>query len=778
MRLKRCVNQLSDAIVHVSYSYDTEPVNDSILIDDEFRPSAFDKKIYRKTIRGINFVFNGKKVLSQTRASLVKKDIYRYVIDGEPIVKKKMTANGEVSYIENAKQEYERSSYEGVLEFKVGKSELLLGLGQYEDGVFDYRNRTEYLYESNMRIAVPFLITTGHYAIFIDSESNMVYSCENNKVTFTIDTTKSLSYYVILGENPEIILSRFQKLTGKASMMPRWAFGYVQSKERYQSSKELLEIANEFRNREIPIDCLVQDWYTWEEGLWGEKIFDKKRYPDLLGTVDELHKKNIKFMVSVWPNMNPESSNYNEFVQRNQLLPNSNVYDAYDESGRELYFKQCREEILAAGTDAFWCDNAEPFSDADWSGIYRKPESERYQVVVEESKKSMEWERLNSYGLYHAKGIYENWRKWIPDKRVMNLTRSGYASGQKYGTVLWSGDICAKWETMCNQIVEGVKTGLCGIPYWTLDIGAFFVVKDKYENRGCNNTSYDPLWFWDGDYNDGVEDLGYRELYTRWLQFGAFLPIFRSHGTDTPREPWQFGDKGDIFYETIVKFIRLRYRLMPYIYSLGAKAHRESYILMRSFAFDFYDDATALMTTDEYMFGDAFLVAPVLEPMYYDVNSVVLEGKRKERRVYLPNSAKWYDFWTNQIYDGGQYLDIDAPIEKMPVMVKAGSVIPFSEDMQYADENAGKVKCIRIYDGADGTFDLYNDAGDGYGFEKGEYSLIHIEYNYKKRELTLGSAEGNYPVQDSFCIQLVKEDGEVEEKNVLYSGKEICYTIN
>ena len=551
----------------------------------------------------------------------------------------------------------------------------------------------------------------------------------------------------------------------------------MQSKERYQSSEELLNIANEFRNRDIPIDCIVQDWYTWKEGLWGEKIFDKKRYPDLPGTVGELHKKNIKFMVSVWPNMNPESSNYKEFVQRNQLLPNSNVYDAYDESGRELYFKQCQEEILAAGTDAFWCDNAEPFSDADWSGIHRKPESERYRVVVEESKKSMEWERLNSYGLYHAKGIYENWRKKIPNKRVVNLTRSGYVSGQKYGTILWSGDICAKWETIRNQIVEGMKVGLCGIPYWTLDIGGFFVVKDKYENRGCNNTSQNPLWFWDGDYNDGVEDLGYRELYTRWLQFGAFLPVFRSHGTDTPREPWQFGDKGEIFYDTIVKFIRLRYQLMPYIYSLGAKAHRESYIMMRSFAFDFSDDRMALVTTDEYMFGDAFLVAPVLRPMYYDVNSVILQEDRKVRRVYLPIGAKWYDFWTNQMYAGGQYIDVDAPIEKKPVMVKAGSIIPFSQDIEYADKDKGAVSYIRIYDGANGTFDLYNDSGDGYGFESGEYSLIHMEYSYENHELTLESAEGKYPVQVSFGIQLVKEDGTVEEKKFTYNCKKRRYEI-
>lgn len=683
-----------------------------------------------------------------------------------------MTANGEVSYIENAEQKYERSSYEGILEFEVGSEELLLGLGQYEDGVFDYRNCTEYLYESNMRIALPFLITTNNYAVFIDSESNMIYSCENNKVTFSIDTTENLSYYVIFGETIDDILKHFQELTGEASMLPRWTFGYVQSKERYHSSRELLEVADEFRNRNIPIDCIVQDWYSWDEGLWGEKIFDKKRYPDLPKTVADLHSKNIKFMVSVWPNMNPESDNYREFAEADQLLPNSNVYNAYDEAARNMYFKQCQQEILAADTDAFWCDNAEPFSDADWSGYYKKPEKERYQVVVDESKKSIKWEQLNSYGLYHAKGIYENWRNTIPQKRVVNLTRSGYVSGQKYGTILWSGDICAKWETMRNQIVEGVKTGLCGIPYWTLDIGAFFVVKDKYENRGCNNTSYEPLWFWNGDYDDGVQDLGYRELYTRWLQFGTFLPIFRSHGTDTPREPWQFGSEGDVFYDTIVKFIRPRYQLMPYIYSLAAKAHRNSYIMMRSLVFDFNEDVNALRTTDEYMFGDAFLISPVLNAMYYGVNSEELKNTNKERSVYLPNGTKWYDFWTNQIYDGGSTINVYAPIDRMPIMVKAGSIIPFSEDIQYADQNMGEVNCIRIYDGADGSFDLYNDAGDGYDYEKGEYSLIHMEYCDERKELTFSAVKGSYPTQNVFHVQFVKEDGTIGETEVVYLGKE------
>ena len=762
MELKRYIKQLSDKIVQVYYSTEEGSSYKSYLIAKDFSAQQYDEQIYLEEIEGIKFLYKGACVLKQEKASLCKKDVYKYVIDGEPVIKKKLTANGEVSYIENARQEPERTSYEGQLTFQVGKDELLLGLGQYEDGVFDYRNRTEYLYESNMRIAIPFLITTGNYAIFIDSESNMIFNSNNEEVTFTIATTKELSYYVILGENTDDILKQFHLLTGKASMMPRWMFGYIQSKERYHSAEDLLETAKEFRDRKIPIDCLVQDWYTWEEGLWGEKIFDKKRYPDLPDTVKRLHDDHFHFMVSVWPNMSPDGENYAEFAKVGKLLPNSNVYDAFDEEARNLYFRQCQDEILAAGTDAFWCDNAEPFSDADWSGIHKKPENERYQVVVDESKKSMEWERLNSYGLYHAKGMYENWRKSIKDKRMVNLTRSGYASSQQYGTILWSGDITAKWETMRKQIVEGVKAGLSGVPYWTLDIGGFFVVKDKYENRGCNSTSTEPLWFWDGDYNDGVEDMGYRELYTRWIQFGAFLPIFRSHGTDTPREPWQFGEKGDMFYDVIVKYIRLRYQLMPYIYSLAAKAHRDAYTMMRSLAFDFADDAEALQAVAEYMFGDAFLVAPVLEPMYYEADSKALSDVKKVRKVYLPKGTKWYDFWTNQVYEGGQYIEAEADIDKMPIFVKAGAIIPFSADMEYADERNGEVSFIRVYEGADGTFELYNDSGDGYAYEEGEFSLLTIKYFDDKKEILFEKRVENYPMQKTVTIQRIKPDATEE----------------
>lgn len=733
--MNRVYEKLSDEMIHVYYPLQVSA--DSEMYDEE----------------PVEFTWNNECVLRQSGVRFTPKTEYKYVSEDSGF-KKKMTANGEVLYTEAMRRVPGRELYCVDLEFDIGESELLLGLGQYEDGTFDHRNLTQYLYESNMRIAIPFLVTTGHYAILIDSESCMVFKSEGNKVHFIIDSAESFSYYVFLSEDIKGLIKNYYMLTGKPSMLPRWAFGYIQSRERYENSEQLETVAGSFRERDIPIDCIVQDWFSWEDGLWGEKKFDKKRYPNLKGTIDRLHDNNIHFMVSIWPNMSSDSENYREFAAEDMLLPNSNVYNAFDENARHIYWRQCWEEIMESGTDALWCDNAEPFSDADWSGENKKPEEDRYLVVTDTSKKSMSWDRINSYGLYHARGIYENWRKSYPDKRVVNLTRSGYTGIQKYGTILWSGDITATYDTLRKQIVEGINMNLTGMPYWTLDIGGFFVVNDKYENRGCNDTAHLPLWFWHGDYNDGVEDKGYRELYVRWLQFGTFLPIFRSHGTDTPREPWQFGDKGDIFYDTITYYIKLRYSLMPYLYSLGAAAYLDGEVIMRSLALDYADDEHALNVTDEYLLGPSLLVAPVYKPMYYLPNSVLIEDSPKSRSVYLPKGNGWYDFYTGKYYEGGSLIEADAPLEKIPVFVREGSILPFSDDISYADEDGGRVGRIRVYEGRDCSFKIYFDKGDGYDYEAGEYSILELKYSEENQQLTI-SKTGDYPVDESFDVEFI-----------------------
>ena len=740
MKMDRIVEKISEEIIHVTYSG---------LVEES-------EKICEQT--PVDFKWKEKTVIRQTKVCFTPHTLYRYEAKKNSL-SKKMTANGEVSYAESMNAVPNGSSFCVDLCFEIGDDELLLGMGQFEDGIMDHRDHTEYLYESNMRIAIPFLVTTGHYGILIDSESSMIFSSSGSKISFTIDSAHILSYYVFLSENISGLVKCYYRLTGMPSMLPRWAFGYIQSKERYKTGNELLQTASRFRKGGIPIDCIVQDWYSWEEGLWGEKKFDKKRYPDLPGTVRALHDMDIHFCVSIWPNMSPESENYSEFARSKKLLPNSNLYDAYDEEAKDIYWGQVCEEIMAAGTDALWCDNAEPFSDADWSGETKKAEKERYDVVTETSKRSMDWERLNSYGLYHAKGIYENWRKTYPQKRVVNLTRSGYTGIQSLGAILWSGDITATFDTLRRQIVEGIRAGLSGIPYWTLDAGGFFVVNDKYENRGCNDTEHKPLWFWKGDYNDGVSDMGYRELYVRWLEFAAFLPVFRSHGTDTPREPWHFGKKGDAFYDAILSSIKMRYRLMPYIYSLGAAAHFNGEAIMRSLIMDYPEDKNVYSVTDEYLFGPSLLVAPVYTPMYYLPDSVPLENTKKSRDVYLPAGNGWYNLHTGKYHEGGSMVSADAPIDRIPVFVREGSVIPLSSDMDFADERGGNPDLIRVYEGRDGKFTLYLDEGDGYGFENGEYSLADLTYSEKNHSVSV-SKKGNYPMTDDLTIEYIKRPSE------------------
>ncbi len=370
---------------------------------------------------------------------------------------------------------------------------------------------------------------------------------------------------------------------------------------------------------------------------------------------------------------------------------------------------------------------------------------ERFQLVGGEHKKYLDPAVANAFALEHAKGIYENQRKDREDMRVLNLTRSGYASGQKYAAMLWSGDTCADWKNLKIQIVEGLNMGLSGYPYWTLDIGAFFTVADKWQNRGCGcNTDPEPKWFWQGKYNEGVKDKGYCELYTRWLQMGTFLPMFRSHGTDTPREIWNFGEKGTMFYDAIEKFIKLRYHFMPYIYSLAGAVHFEDYTIMRSLLFDFPEDREARKVENEFMFGPSLLICAVTEPMYYGPESTVL-NREKTWECYLPAGTIWYDYWTNEKYEGGQYVKVETPIDRIPIFVKAGAIIPVADGLVYAEQEPEKPVQIIVYPGADGEFVLYEDEGNNYNFENGAYATTRFQWKDAAGQLVNGRREGSFP---------------------------------
>lgn len=688
----------------------------------------------------------GKRLLQEGEKNLTDITLMKYQLEGEkPIIDHVHTVDGERNFIRNLVKRKDREAYRGKLGFRFLPEEGIYGLGQGEEGIYNYHGHTQYLYQHNMRIPMPFFASDNGYGILADCGSLMTFESQETESHFFFDAIEQMEYYLIAGDCMDEIIKGFRFLTGKARLLPKWAYGYLQSKEAYKNQQELVDVTAEYRRRQVPLDGIIQDWCSWEDGNWGEKILDPKRYPDMKAANEEINQMHVHTMVSIWPTMTSGGKNYKEMEEKGHLLTDFTTYDAFSEEARRIYFDQAKRELFDKGFEAWWCDSSEPFTGSDWNGPEKREPWERYQLVGTDHKKYLGALRANTYALFHSRGIYENQRKLTEEKRVLNLTRSGYPSTQKYGTVLWSGDTSASWETLATQVKEGLNMAMSGIPYWTLDIGGFFTVHKKWENRGCGcNQDPSMKWFWKGDYEEGVKDLGYRELYTRWLQFAVFLPIFRAHGTDTPREIWQFGEKGTPFYDAIEKAIRLRYALMPYIYSLAAQVYFEDATIMRSLLFDFSEDETAKGIWDEFLFGKNLLICPVLKPMYYEKENKKIE-KEKSRCCYLPEGSVWYDFWTDKKYTGGQWITVESPIDQIPVFVKAGTILPLSKGIQYADEQPEEGLEIRIYPGADGTFTLYEDAGNGYGFEKGEYALTKFCWDDQGKKLTKEERKGNYP---------------------------------
>jgi alpha-D-xyloside xylohydrolase len=568
-------------------------------------------------------------------------------------------------------------------------------------------------------------------------------------------------------------------------MLPKWAFGFAQSKERYVNAKELVDVVREYRRRKIPLDLIVLDWKSWPNGAgWGQKNFDPLRFPDPKALTDELHSLGARLMVSIWPIMTGECPNQRELQERGLMLGNQSTYNAFSAEAREVYWRQAQQGLFANGVDAWWCDCTEPF-EADWAGETKPEPQPRLELNTGAAKKYLDHGQINTYSLPHSRGIYEGQRSVTGAKRVINLTRSGYAGQHRYATVCWNGDICATWQTLRNCIPEGVNFCATGEPFWTVDIGGFFI-------------NHDPkLWFWRGDYSEGCRaltdmnalepdpkdtgcrDLGFWELYTRWVQYAAFLPMFRSHGTDAAREIWRFGDEGNVFYDTIAKFIRLRYQLLPYIYSLAAQVTLKGAPLLRAVALDFPADVKTHDLTDEFLFGSALLICPVTTPMYYEKNSQPITGAKRSREVYLPAGASWFDFWTDKVSAGGQTITAAAPLETLPLFVRAGSILPLTGPMQFVDERPDAPYEIRIYRGADGAFTLYEDAGDSYDYERGAFALVPFFWNEARGELMIGARQGNFPslvARREYRLILISSEGR-ETKTLDYTGSEVRVSV-
>jgi len=549
-----------------------------------------------------------------------------------------------------------------------------------------------------------------------------VPEAEQAKLSFWSEMGKQLDYYFIHGNNPDQVISGYRTITGKAQVMPKWAMGFWQSRERYKTQDELLSTLREFRRRQIPIDNIVQDWSYWKQDAWGSHEFDSTRFPNPDAMVKEVHDSSAHIMISVWPKFYVNTKHYKEFADKGWMFKQAvndsvrdwigtgyigSFYDAYSKGARELFWKQLNEKLYSKHFDAWWMDASEPDIESNASMAYRKK-------LMNPTAAGSSTEFFNAYGLMNAKGIYEGQRSTNNNDRVFLLTRSGFAGSQKYAAAIWSGDIGTRWEDMKAQISAGQNFSISGNPYWTMDDGGFCVEK-RYENA-----------------KEGSEDLNeWRELNVRWNQFGAFVPLFRSHGQPPYRELWNIAPNTHPAYKSMLYYTQLRYRLMPYIYSLAGKCYFNDYSIMRPLMMDFESDTNVLNVGDQYMFGPNLMVCPVYK------------YKARTRDVYFPANAGWYNLYNGKFIAGGQKQNMDAPYERMPIYVTSGSILPVGKLVQNTTQ-AQTDLTVYVYAGKNGSFTLYEDENLNYNYEKGNYSTIEFSYNDNDKTLNIANRKGNF----------------------------------
>ncbi len=690
---------------------------------------------------------------------------------GEPLLSEKESGAAFTDFNDAGIQTF--SVYQS---FVLDKDEAIYGLGQQQQGKMIQRNLKLYMVQGNTDDYIPFFLSVKGYGLFWDNTSPTLFEDSPESTSFKSDVGDCVDYYFMYGGNADGVIARMRELSGQVPMFPLWTFGYWQSRERYKSQDEIVGVVKRYRELGVPLDGIIQDWQYWGNNyLWNAMEFLNPEFVDPQKMVDDVHRLNAHIGISIWNSFGPQTKPYKELDRIGALLdfktwpesgsekwpPNPDypsgvrVYDPYNPEARDIYWKYLNKGIFSLGMDGWWMDSSEPdhmqfkpsdFDNKTYLGSFRKVR--------------------NAFPLMTVGGVYQHQRSVTSDKRVFILTRSAFAGQQRYGANTWSGDVVSSWDALRNQISAGLNFSLCGIPYWNSDIGGFF------------------LW----NYRKKLDDAEYRELYARWLQFGAFCPMMRSHGTDAPREIYQFGKKGDAVYDVVEKYIDLRYRLLPYIYSTSWDVTANQSTMMRALMMDFPDDKEALDIDDQYMFGRSLLVCPVTRPMYAktstngrDTTLVEDFSMIKNEEVYLPNGTDWVDFWTGERHGGGQTLHKETPIDLMPLFVKAGSILPMGPKVQYATEKKWEALEIRIYPGANGRFTLYEDENDNYNYERGLYSTITFAWDDVKKVLAISDRKGSFPgmlKERAFRIVKVTENNglgmdSVDEydKVVSYNGK-------
>ena len=619
-------------------------------------------------------------------------------------------------------------SYAVAQSFVLDDDEPIFGLGQHRHGLWNQRGSSQHLEQVNMEIAIPLVQSPKGYCLFWDNYSATDFSDNEDGMTFSSQAGDLIDYYFISGIGADDVVAQWRDLSGQAPLFPLWSFGFSQSRERYRGQDELVGVVKRYRELGVPLDCIVQDWQYWGEDnkQWNAVEFLNPNFPDPKKMMDDVHALNAHAVISIWPSFGPNTSIYKEFDAAGKLMGlstfpqdgNTRVYNAYDKDARAIYWKYIKDNMVDIGMDGWWLDATEP----EHSPIY--PEDYDYQTG------DGTFRRLrNAFPLVSVGGVYDHHRRDYDGKRVFILTRSAFAGQQRYGAQSWSGDVEASWQTLRDQIPAALNFSLCGIPYWNSDIGGFYTWRE---------------------FPDALNNSAYHELYTRWMQFAAFTGMMRSHGTNCPREIFNFGAPGDTIFDAQHKAINLRYRFLPYIYSTAWDVTANGASLMRPLYADYVADKRAVGITDEYLFGKSVLVAPMVE-------------SGTERTVYLPSGNDWFDFWSGKVVKGGREVNVKAPIDVIPLFVKSGTILPVGPQVQYASEKPWDDIQIRIYPGADAKFTLYEDEGDNYNYEKGKYSTIDISWTDSSREIVIGERKGSFdgmPESRRFRVVVVGENGD------------------
>ena len=670
--------------------------------------------------------------------------------------------------------------------FTLDKGEAVYGLGTFQNGKMNRRGEHKRMEQSNLEDFQSVLQSIKGWGIYWENYSPTVFDDSESGMSFTSETGEGIDYYFMWGGSADGVIAEMRTLTGDVPMFPLWTYGFWQSKERYKSSRELLGIVDKYRSLQVPLDGIIQDWQYWGSNyLWNAMDFLTEDFSDGRRMIDEVHRKNAHFMISIWASFGPHTLQFRELDAKGLLLPietwpqsgltfwpprmeypsGVKVYDAFSADARDIYWKYLKR-LYTYGTDAWWMDSTDP-------DFFNPRESDYDHPVTGGTWRSLR----NAFPLATVRGVYEAQRKEAGNrKRVFIMTRSSFAGQQHYGSNMWSGDVASSWDMLRKQVPAGLSFSLTGNPNFNTDIGGFFC--GSYNTMGGGSAPRNPQ---------------YQELFVRWMQYGLFCPVFRSHGADAPREIWQFGKKGEPVYDAIEKQIRLRYTLIPYLYSTAwqVTSNNESYL--RPLFSDFRNDAAVWDMTDEFMFGRSILAAPVLEAQYTkeqiiredamtgwdkkEVKSGEPQGDvdwsaRKTAKKYLPKGCEWYDFWTGTRYKGGQWLTLTTQLDRVPMFVRAGSIIPFAPEMQYVGEKDWSQLELRVYPGADASFTLYEDEGDGYNYEKGICSTIPMQWKETSRTLTIGERKGEYPGmirERKFTVIL--PDG--RSQTVSYSGQSV-----